>query len=95
MYNTDPHYNFDKNLRALLSLWKCHGKEVILMIDANDGNIYKSKFIRQLAEPAMQMEELFLKTNNVSARNSNKEGNVPICGIFATQGFDCTGYFIS
>ena len=64
------------------------------MIEPNDGDVYKSKFIRQLAEPAMQMEELFLKTNNVSARNSNKEGNVPICGIFATQGFDCTGHFI-
>ena len=65
------------------------------MIDANDGDIYRSSFVRQLAEPAIQMEELFLKTNNVQAPNSKKEGSNPIGGTFATQGFDCTGYFIS
>ena len=67
----------------------------MLMINANDGDIYKSGLVRQLVEPAIQMEELFLKTNNVQVPYSNKEGSSPICGIFAAQGFDCTGYFIS
>ena len=97
-YNTDPHYNFDKDLLALLSLWRLQGEEVMLMLDANDGDIYKSKFVKKLAEPGIQMEELFLKTNKTHAPYSHKEANedsgVPLCGVFATQGFDCTSYFI-
>ena len=97
-YNTDLHYNFDKDLLALLSLWRLCGEEVMLMLDANDGDIYKSKFVKQLAEPGIQMEELFLKTNKTHAPYSHKEGSensaVPLCGVFATQGFDCTSYFI-
>ena len=70
----------------------------MLILDANDGDIYKSKFVKKLAEPGIQMEELFLKTNKTHAPYSHKKANedsgVPLCGVFATQGFDCTSYFI-
>ena len=51
----------DKDFLALLSLWRLRGEEVMLMLDVNDGDIYKSKFVKQLAEPGIQMEGLFSK----------------------------------
>ena len=60
----------------------------MLMLDANDGDIYKSKFVKKLAEPGIQMEELFLKTNFSSAlRNTTPmKSSSPLFKMLSTSG---------
>lgn len=87
----DPLFNFDKDLLGQLSLWLMQGKEVLLMLDMND-NIYNSPFTRKLSE--LGFEEQFQKTNSADAPHSHVSGLVPICGVYATQGIHCRGYFI-
>ena len=89
----DPVHNFDTNLLALLSLWRLQGEEVLLMIDLNE-NIHTGNFAKALAEEEILMDEVFSRVNNTQAPNSHITGSEPICGIYASPGIDCTGYFI-
>ena len=89
----DPVHNFDTNLLALLSLWRLQGEEVLLMIDLNE-NIHTGNFAKALAEEEILMDEVFSRVNNTQAPNSHINGSEPICGIYASPGIDCTGYFI-
>ena len=92
-HNLDPVHNFDTNLPALLSLWRLQGEEVLLMIDLNK-NIYTGNFVKALAEEDILMDEVFRRVNNTQAPNSHVTGSEPICGLYASPGINCTGYFI-
>ena len=69
------------------------GEEVLLMVDLNK-NIYTGNFAKPLAEQDILMDEVFHWVNNTQAVNSHNNGSEPICGIYASPGIDCTGYFI-
>ena len=92
-HNCDLIPNFDTNLLALLSLRRMRGEEVLFMINLNK-HIYTGNFAKALAEQNILMEEVFYQVNNTQAPDSHVTGSDPICGIFASPGIDCTGYFI-
>ena len=92
-HNLDLVHNFDTNLLALLSLWRMQDEEVLLMIDLNKNN-YTGNFAKALTKEDILMDEVFHRVNNTQAPNSYINGSEPICGLYASPGIDCTGYFI-
>ena len=63
------------------------------MIDLNY-SIYTSNFATALAEQDILIDKVFHQVHNTQARNSHINGSEPICGIYASPGIDCTGYFV-
>ena len=62
------------------------------MLDIN-AIIYISPFAHKLTE--LEFEELFCKTNSSHAPHSHDVlGSIPVCAVYATQGFDCREYFV-
>ena len=63
------------------------------MINLNK-NVYTGNFVKALAEEDILMDEVFRQINNTQAPNSHINGSEPICGLYASPGIDCIGYFI-
>ena len=56
MVDADPRTEVDRDLLHQLRKWKQQNEDIILMGDFNQ-NIYTSKFVQQLAEDDLGMEE--------------------------------------
>ena len=84
-----PRTIFVQHLGEQIALWKQAGEQVLLFVDANS-DVYDGILATRLSQSDIRMTEQCRKILGHKSPNSHSSGVLPITGIFATSGINCS-----